>query len=114
MHMAQRYRPQTALFGRRWIIEAGLMDSKSGFGSAEDCEERLKFSLLAALTWSFCALVVRAPNVRPLRDTCALKELRSDSINAVKFYRILRLLDLKFSSQNLICARALVQIALKL
>ena len=69
---------------------------------------------LLGFSFILVGFIVRAPNVRPLRDTCALKELRSDSINAVKFYRILRLLDLKFSSQNLICDRALVQIALKL
>ena len=61
------------------------MDSKSGLGSAEDREARLKFSLLAALARSFCALIVRAPNVRPLRDICMLKELRSDSITPRNF-----------------------------
>jgi len=30
------------------------MDSKSGLGSAEDREARLKFSLLAALAWVLC------------------------------------------------------------
>ena len=72
-----------------------------------------KFSLLAALAWSFCALIIRTPNVRPLCDTCVLKELRSDSINAAKFYLILRSLNLKFSLQNLICTGVLTQIALK-
>ena len=107
IHMAQRYRPQTALFGRRWIIEAGLMDSKSGFGAAGDREMcAFKFGLLTVLLWFLRSfwwiLIVRTPNVRPLRDTCALKELRSDSINAAKFYLILRSLNLKFSPQNLI------------
>ena len=48
-----------------------------------------KFRLLTVLAWVFAFIIVdfivRAPNVRPLRDTCALKELRSDSINAAKF-----------------------------
>ncbi len=64
-----------------------------------------KFSLLTALVWVFLFIfvdfIVRAL-MRPLRDTCAFKELRSDSINAAKFYRILRSLNLKFSPQNLI------------
>ena len=48
-HTAQKYRPQAAFFGRRWIIEVGLMDSKSGLGPAGDREARLKFSLLTVL-----------------------------------------------------------------
>ena len=54
MHTAQRYRPQTTLFGCQWIIEAGLMDSKSGLGAARDREARLKFSLITVLAWVFC------------------------------------------------------------
>ena len=82
------------------------MDGKSGFRPAGDREMyTFKFRLLAALAWSFCALIIRTPNVRPLCDTCVLKELRSDSINAVKFYRILRSLNLKFSPQNLIAPK---------
>ena len=81
------------------------MDSKSGLRSVEDREARLKFSLLAALVWVFLSIcvdfIIRAL-MRPLRDTCAFKELRSDSINAAKFYLILRSLNLKFSPQNLI------------
>ena len=53
-HTAQKYRPLAALFGRRRIIKAGWMDSKSGLGLAGDREARLKFSLLAALVWVFC------------------------------------------------------------
>ncbi|WP_297913693.1 hypothetical protein [uncultured Campylobacter sp.] len=95
------------------------MGGKSGLGAAGDREMcAFKFGLLTVLLWFLRSfwwiLIVRTPNVRPLRDTCALKELRSDSINAVKFYRILRSLNLKFSPQNLICARVLVRIALKL
>ena len=54
IHTAQRYKPQTALFGRQWIIEVGLMDSKRGLGSAGDREEHLKFSLITVLAWVFC------------------------------------------------------------
>lgn len=49
MHTGAKIQTKTALFGCRWIIEAGWMDSKSGLGLAGDREERLKFSLLAAL-----------------------------------------------------------------
>jgi len=42
-----------------------------------------------------------------MHDTCVLKYLRSDSINAVKFYRILRSLNLKFSPQNFDCTEIL-------
>ena len=53
------------------------MDGKSGFRPAGDREMyTFKFRLLAALAWSFCALIARTPNVRPLCDTCVLKELR--------------------------------------
>ena len=66
------------------------MDGKSGFRPAGDREMyAFKFRLLTVLAWVFAFIIVdfivRAPNVRPLRDTCALKELRSDSINAAKF-----------------------------
>ena len=55
IHTAQRYRPQTALFESRRIIEAGRMDSKSGLGAAGDCEMyAFKFSLLTVLAWAFC------------------------------------------------------------
>ena len=65
---------------------------------------------LACLSHSFdffvfilVGFIVRAPNVRPLRDTACSKSY--DSINAVKFYRILRSLNLKFSPQNLIAPK---------
>ena len=79
------------------------MDSKSELGAAGDCEMyAFKFSLPAALAWSFCALIIRTPNVRPLCDTARSKSYDRKCINAVKFYRILRSLNLKFSPQNLI------------
>ena len=71
--------------------------AKVGLDPQKIANTRLKFSLLAALAWIFAFIlayfIVRAPNVHPLRDTCTLKELR-DSINAAKFYRALRSLNL--------------------
>ena len=82
MHMAQKYRLQAALFGRRWIIEAGWMDSKSGLEPAGDREERLKFSLLAALAWVFAFILANFNRLHAecalVRDTCVLKYLRSE------------------------------------
>lgn len=84
IHTAQRYRPQTALFESRRIIEAGRMDSKSELGAAGDCEMyAFKFSLLTVLLWVFAFLLVDFNRPRAecalMHDTCALKELRSDS-----------------------------------
>ena len=77
MHMAQRYRPQTALFGRQWIIEVGRMDGKSGFGATGDREMyAFKFRLLIVLLWVFTFIladfIVRAP-MRLLCDTARSK-----------------------------------------
>ena len=92
--------------------------AKAGLDLREIAKRALN---LACLSHSFdffvfilVDFIVRAPNVRPLCDVCVLKELRSDSINAAKFYRALRSLNLKFSLQNLICARVLTRIALEI
>ena len=69
IHTSQKYRPQTALFGRQWIIEVGRMDSKSGLGSAGD-REMCAFNLaryrasLSFLRSFWRILIVRVPNVR--------------------------------------------------
>jgi len=57
------------------------MDSKSGFGSAENREcTPLNLACLPRLfgfsAFIFVDFIVRAPNTRPLCDTCVLKELR--------------------------------------
>ncbi len=84
MHTAQKYRLQAALFGRRWIIEAGLMDGKSGFRPAGDCEMyAFKFSLLTVLLWVFAFILANFNHPRAecalMHDTCVFKRLRSDS-----------------------------------
>lgn len=84
MHASQKYRPQTALFGCQWIIEAGLMDSKSGFGAAGDREMcAFKFSLLTVLLWFFAFILADFNRPRAecalMHDTCVLQYLRSDS-----------------------------------
>ena len=78
------------------------MDSKSELGAAGDCEMyAFKFSLLAALAWVFAFILANFNRLHAecalMHDTCVLKELRSDSINAVKFYRILRSLNLNLA-----------------
>ena len=106
MHTAQRYRPQTALFGRQWIIEVGRMIARAGLDLREIAKCAFKFGLLTVLLWVFAFILADFNHPRAecalMHDTCVLKYLRSDSINAVKFYRILRFLNLKFSPQNLI------------
>ena len=53
-HGAKIQTPNGA-FGCQWIIEAGLMDSKSGLGAAGDREMGVfKFSPLTVLAWAFC------------------------------------------------------------
>lgn len=80
--------------------------AKAGLDPQKIANVRLKFSLLAALAWVFAFILANFNRLHAecalVRDTCVLKELRSDSINAAKFYLILRSLNLKFSPQNLI------------
>lgn len=82
--------------------------AKAGLDPQKIANARLKFSLPAALAWSFCVHYsgfYRPRADAPIMRYCALKELRSDSINAVKFYRALQSLNLKFSPQNLIAPK---------
>lgn len=87
------------------------MDGKSGLGAAGNREMcAFKFSLLTVLAWVFFAFILADFN-RPrvecalMHDTCVLNTCDRKSINAVKFYRILRFLNLKFSPQNLIAPK---------
>ena len=85
IHTEQKYRPQTALFGRQWVIEAGLMDGKSGLRAAGDREMRaFKFGLLIVLLWVFAFILADFNRLRVecalMHDTCVLKYLRSNSV----------------------------------
>ncbi|WP_299224110.1 hypothetical protein [uncultured Campylobacter sp.] len=82
------------------------MDGKSGFRPAGDREcTPLNLACLPCLFGFFCALIVRTPNVRPLCDTARSNTCDRKCINTVKFYLILRSLNLKFSPQNLIAPK---------
>ena len=56
---------------------------------------RRKFSLITVLAWVFAFILANFNRLHAeyalMRDTCVLKYLRSDSINAAKFYRIFSL-----------------------
>lgn len=111
MHTVQRCRPQTALFGCQWIIEADRMDSKSRLGSIGGVTKYVPLNLACLprlfgfSAFIFVDFIARVPNARSCMILACLNAYDRKCINAVKFYRILRSLNLKFSPQNLIAPK---------
>ena len=54
MHMAQRYRPQTALLGTGELLKQAGWIAKAGLDLQKIANARLKFNLITVLAWIFC------------------------------------------------------------